>query len=341
MSEYIMSGYTALDAYYYIREKNYWILPIVLHQDVRIPSKNEIENLLQESWLKHNSIEVLLSNNTQYRNTNKVQQSCFTRNKKGVVTRISCRDTLTQLDGLAVVSPAFLLAQFASRMDFLSLYILALEFGGTYSVNPHTGLLFSDRRKLLSSRLLNGIVIKLQETCWPGISKLKKVAKNFCEGSASPMETELYTKLSLSTRDGGLGISGLTINSKIALSNEAKKIAGQPYVIVDMLHQQSKVVLEYDSRSYHGRVEQSQKDKQRRDALQKDGYKCYSVVPRQIAHPFVFNACMKPVVESIKGRWRIRSKGFSYSQRLMFDKFAKIRRENMEKAKKFYGFLDS
>lgn len=155
------------------------------------------------------------------------------------------------------------------------------------------------------------------------------------------MESELYAKLSLPTRDGGLGIDGLTMNSNIELSDEAYKIAGQPYVIVDILHRNSKVVLEYDSRTHHSSVDQSQKDKQRRDALQYDGYKCFSIVPRQINNKEVFNACMKPVVEAIKGRYRIRAKKFGYSQSHMFAEFSDLRRKNMEKIKNFYNFLYS
>lgn len=155
------------------------------------------------------------------------------------------------------------------------------------------------------------------------MSNLKKVAKYFSPGAASPMEVELYIKLALLPKDGGMGVDALTLNKEIKLSPNAAKVAGQSFVIVDLFHADSKVVIEYDSQQFHSDKDQSQKDKRRRDALQADGYKCFSIVTKQIADREIFNAWAMPVVKAIKGRFRIKAKHFDYKQNQLFRVFWK------------------
>lgn len=115
MSEYVLSGNTALDAYCYIREKGDMVYPIVLNKNVRIPSKYEVEELLQESWLKNNRIEVLLADNRKACKSRNVKQSFITTKRFGIAARVRSNDAFTILDSKAIVSPAFLLAQLSKK----------------------------------------------------------------------------------------------------------------------------------------------------------------------------------------------------------------------------------
>lgn len=161
------------------------------------------------------------------------------------------------------------------------------------------------------------------------MGNLEKTANYLEDFSASPMESELYCKLALPTKNGGLGIKGLKLNASIKLRSAATKICGKANVRVDVLHPGSKVVIEYDSRQYHSSIDQSQYDKRRRDALQHDGYKCFSIVPQQINNCEVFNACMKPVIIAIKGRSRKPRTTFQLKQQQLF--------RDLDAARKLYS----
>lgn len=151
------------------------------------------------------------------------------------------------------------------------------------------------------------------------MDNLRQVACYFAPGSASPTESMLYTKFALPTRLGGLGVSGLKLNQEIKLSTRALRISDQSRIVVDLLHPASKVVIEYDSREFHSGVDQSQRDKRRRDALQCDGYTCFSIVTKQATDRAIFNECAYPIVKAIKGRYRNRTKSFDFKQRSLFN----------------------
>lgn len=68
------------------------------------------------------------------------------------------------LEDIFIVSPAFLLAQLAPRWNFINLFLLALEFAGTFSISDNTGAVLSDLEPVLTKKTLCGMVAKLKPT---------------------------------------------------------------------------------------------------------------------------------------------------------------------------------
>ena len=89
--------------------------------------------------------------------------------------------------------------------------------------------------------------------------------------SASPMESRLYVKLCGPKNMGMYGCKDLKFNCKIDISSEAKKIAGQNFIVPDISNKDKKVAIEYNSSQFHENTIQGQKDQRRRDALVHDG----------------------------------------------------------------------
>lgn len=332
MSEIVLAGETALYLYKDIRAGGYSIHAAYLHKNTRIPTSKEIENLKSDKVIKTKVAEVLLADNRAHNACSAAKQYFYTTGRTGIVVRAELNNPFFDDEKVLLVSPSFMLAQLASRYDFLRLFFVALELAGTYATDPDSGSFVSDAKPVLQKRKLQTICNKLKNSRWSGIKKLNFVADFLGENAASPMEAELYVKLALPVSLGGQGIQGLKMNQKVELSSEGVMVSGQPYVKVDFLHPASKVVVEYDSRKFHSSVDQSQRDKRRRDALQRDGYKCFSIVPEQISYCDVFNACIKPVVAAIKGRHRIRNKSFEFKQDELFLFFRRLHSE--------YNFVD-
>ena len=85
------------------------------------------------------------------------------------------------------------------------------------------------------------------------------------------MESHLYIKLCGPRKYGCYGCENLDFNSKIVLSDEAAKIAGQKYILPDLSSKAKKIAIEYNSAKFHENIERGQKDQRRRDALVYDG----------------------------------------------------------------------
>ena len=85
------------------------------------------------------------------------------------------------------------------------------------------------------------------------------------------MESRLFIKLCGGRKYGLYECKNLKFNERVPLSSNARKIAGQDFVIPDLSSQKHKVAIEYNSAQFHEEIIQGQKDQRRRDALVHDG----------------------------------------------------------------------
>ena len=127
----------------------------------------------------------------------------------------------------------------------------------------------------------------------PGLSQAKAALKLVCEGSRSPMETEMHALASWPSRMGGYGFAGLALNWKLNLANGVVDItdrANRSHAEIDLYDQAHHVGLEYDGSDHElTRYE----DALRRNMLLAMGERILHVESRIIRNPAEFDTLMR------------------------------------------------
>lgn len=176
-------------------------------------------------------------------------------------------------DNVYCSSPEFTIIQLSKTLCYEHLFLLVLEFCGSYTIDREIREFISPTNPLTNINKINNF-LKSYAQKNPhshGLKLLESVLNVADNNSASPMESRLFIKLCGPRSRGLYACKNLKLNQKIKLSPKAAKIAGQSTVTPDIACLDRKIAIEYDSLQFHESAPQGQKDKRRRDALVCDG----------------------------------------------------------------------
>lgn len=302
MKQIVISHITALLVIRLIRTENSFSGSL----DDLVAMNNLLDN--------NQSIHILLDNqNNKIKNSNYKCHVCFSKLPKGSLKIIN--------ENLKIVSPEFLLLQLSTLLNYEELFLLILELCGSYSINPSNKSFVNNICPITDIKTIKNYLsrFKNMNPYAKGVNKLLKICKYAQSGSASPMESRLFIKLCGPKKQGFYECNGLKPNQRINLSNKAKLIAGQDYIIPDISCKKKKVAIEYDSAQFHENTTQGQRDKRRRDALVHDGWKVITLVPSQINNPKVFHTIAIDIKKALKEDTRIRVKNFDKKRSRAFE----------------------
>ncbi|MGN0076255.1 MAG: DUF559 domain-containing protein, partial [Parafannyhessea sp.] len=104
------------------------------------------------------------------------------------------------------------------------------------------------------------------------------------EGSRSPAETLLYLLLCIPRSMFGYGLPKPLLNRRIDISRDAQMRLRTEYVVVDLLFEDERLVVEYDSRSFHNSPVKLDHDDDRREVLQDMGYEVVVVRAERLSN---------------------------------------------------------
>lgn len=285
---------------------------LVANRQIRInPSEVEIlhyvnQLLLTSKKCKTSPIEILVKSKTKVHQSWKFKyRVCSTSLPKNSIKQLS--------ENIHYVCPELLLVQFSSILPYEHLALIALEFCGTYSIDPQTHNFEKDLTPATTPKMIENY-IKCYEKHNPnfrGKSKLKDVVEFIKPNSASPMESRLFIKLCGKRKKGFYGCCDLEMNQPVKLSDDASKIAGQKIVTPDILNEKLKVAIEYNSAQHHESSDQRQKDARRRDALVHDGWKVFSITPQQYYNENTFHVLAIQILKTLGQNYRFKLSNFS------------------------------
>lgn len=124
--------------------------------------------------------------------------------------------------GVACVSPEHLAVQMAPALTRLELQVLLCELMGTYSIAPDApgGMLQRGRALMTKESLLRHLEMLGR---FDGTDLVRRALPATVEGLASPMETKVYLRATLSPRYGGYGIEIDAVNQAIEVAVLGKK----------------------------------------------------------------------------------------------------------------------
>ena len=229
-----------------------------------------------------------------------------------------------------VASPELSLLQAAHEMSLHDLIYFAFCFCGSYAYygssafhDPYAitgqqdaGLIRRD--PITNLRRLHKCA--QHHSAFRGSGQLSKALAYVLENSASPQETLLAMKFTLPYRLGGFNLPAPRLNYQIPLARHVKKIADRSFYVADEYWPTERLIVEYDSNSYHLTPEQKAHDEIRRNALSRAGYKIIVVTQRQASNPLELEKVAGQIAHHLHVRLRPQSQRFRENQRLLFSR---------------------
>ncbi|MCL2632564.1 MAG: hypothetical protein FWD45_05725 [Coriobacteriia bacterium] len=195
---------------------------------------------------------------------------------------------------LTVSSPEFCFFQMASEMSLIELIEFGYELCGTYSLAAF------DCVPLTSLKQLQTFVSRMKGE--KGYKKATRALRFITDGSASPMETKLTLLLTLPNALGGYNLPIPELNSRIAQTKTAARIADRSYYSCDLFWADAGLAVEYDSDSFHTGAERIARDASRRNALAAIGVQVITVTNRQLRDVEQFERIVIQIAKNTKHR---------------------------------------
>lgn len=182
------------------------------------------------------------------------------------------------LDSLQVVGPAGYLALRAREVDEIHLALLISNLCGDYFCLPHKDTVAYFNQPLCSTQTITQMASSFSAAPL-GIKRLLTTASYVANNAHSPMETVVQLALSLPKKFGGCGLPVPQLNATLEVAPEISYLLGGATIIKpDGLWCTHRLAYEYDSNQEHDENKnQIRKDRQRRDVMERMGYRVISM----------------------------------------------------------------
>lgn len=182
--------------------------------------------------------------------------------------------------GLFCATPELAFLQMASVLDYERLVFLGCELCGRYGFADDAIVL---RKPICDIDLLYGFL----EEC-PGVHGRKKAIRALeavLPGAASPMEIGLALLLSQPSSMGGFGLPAPELNHPLPVRGQAARLWDWPTITPDLLWDDHRLAVEYDSDEDHTASHRITQDSIRRTVLEELGYRVISVTNELFSNP--------------------------------------------------------
>ncbi len=115
-----------------------------------------------------------------------------------------------------------------------------------------------------------------------GLKNARRALKYVSDKCNSPMEVNIAVIGKLPISAGGYALEDFKMNGEAKLKKEAKELLGRKVCMCDMLWEEEKVIVEYESNLTHLDKEQHEYDKRRSTAIINAGYKIINITARDV-----------------------------------------------------------
>jgi len=183
--------------------------------------------------------------------------------------------------GVFCSSPAFTFLQMATELDETTLLFLGMELCGRYGID-HKGDVFLRPQTCFPEHLVD---LATQMRRVRGRPQALAVAPQVIGNSASPMESALTLILSQPTEVGGYGLPTPELNKSIPVNGPARELWDDDFIAPDLLWEEAKLAIEYDSDLHHSSGHRRARDAVRRDVLVELGYRVVGVGAEHMRTP--------------------------------------------------------
>ena len=174
-----------------------------------------------------------------------------------------------------LASPLLALLQTAVQVDKLALVLALSESCSRFVLDNDTVDGFRERDPLTSCASIEDYASSLKNIA--GTRILAYAASLAIENARSPAEVKLALRLSLPEDLGGYGLPKPVVNANVPLGSSSALESRE----VDLLWEEQRLVVEYDSESFHG-AEERERDAARANELIDAGYTVISATKGQV-----------------------------------------------------------
>jgi hypothetical protein len=150
-----------------------------------------------------------------------------------------------------------------------------------------------------------------------GANPAIKAAKYLTDGAASAHEALLYMVLTLPPRLGGYGLAGARFNHKVMIPEGFATMAKRRWFYVDLLWEDAKLAVEYDSYQFHSDRDSRAMDAKKRTALMAMGYTVESINTAQLYDKDALFLTAQVLARRLGKRLRIRNSGFEEANKAL------------------------
>ena len=193
--------------------------------------------------------------------------------------------------GVYVASPELCLLQLMKDSELVSSVRLGFEFCGTYSFKVG-GTVEYGLAPLCNMQKVEKLSREVGRK--RGLAGNRDAVHYIMDNSGSPYETDIAIAMSFSTVRGGYGMKGFSLNGEIEIPERLRARLGKDSYRCDFLWEEKRVILEYDSDSYHGSNRRSY-DAIRVNALTELGYTVCTLTTNQLRYSMSFDTAMRSV----------------------------------------------
>lgn len=218
--------------------------------------------------------------------------------------------------GVFVACPELCFVQLAQSLSFHELVRAGNVLCGNFHLDAGAAGALCRRDALTSKRRIEMFV-----RANPGIKGVKEARRALpwiTEGAASPPEAFLAMVFGLPYRHGGFQLSDLAVNRRLHPSYKAQQIARRATLVPDILFDDARLAIEYDSTAEHASSSQLTRDAQKRLALEADGYKVVTVTAGQIGSTAEMRRIAEQCYRRRGKRFRPQSREFQNQQAFLF-----------------------
>ena len=180
-------------------------------------------------------------------------------------------------DELFVSTPEFTFLQMANVLDDERLLFLGFELCGRYGIRD--GHVFMRSQTCTSQQLL-AFAEYAQHI--HGRKRALAVAPKVLEGAGSPMEAALALVLHAPFEAGGYGLAAPELNHSLPVVGDVRRLWPEDHITPDLLWEDAKLAIEYDSDEHHTAGQRIANDARRRDVLVELGYRVVTVTTEHI-----------------------------------------------------------
>ncbi len=186
-----------------------------------------------------------------------------------------------------MASPELCYVQLSTSMSFPAYVQLGYELCGEYRLRYGIAGKASDARAITSTRALGVFLRKTPRM--KGSKNARRALAFLCNGSKSPMETDIAILLCFPIRMGGYGLSKPLLNQRYDVEKNRRSILPQAHFALDLYWPASKIGLEYDSRERHSGTLAIAHDAIRRNGIEHCGIRVVTMTPQQAMDPIEFD----------------------------------------------------
>ncbi len=175
-------------------------------------------------------------------------------------------------DDLFVSSPEFAFLQMANLLDDEQLLFVGFELCGRYGIGAE-GVF--PRPQVCTSQDLVSCANRMPRV--RGRRHATIIAPLVIDGAGSPMEAALALILHTTREEGGYGLPAPELNKSIPVQGKARRQWMEDHITPDLLWENVKLAIEYDSNLHHSASSRIASDAKRRDVLAELGYRVITV----------------------------------------------------------------